>query len=158
MESVNVSTELRDAGTGLRGFSVFGAWFCASVKDPWLLIETLDSDQNNGHSERLAKLCTCALLGVFPWLPVLFWLVCVVPVWNSNLDWSNLKSALLQSWVGNRITKFIGSTAVFLTMVRTYQPIRLTRAVLPDQCSRMQWTQRMSLMRIRRNILGSMLV
>ena len=32
--------------------SLFGAWFCASVKDPWLLIETLDSDQNNGHSEQ----------------------------------------------------------------------------------------------------------
>ena len=63
-------------------------------------------------------------------------------------------------------TNFIGSVHLLslVTKVRTYQPIRLTRAVLPDQCSEMQWTQRMSLMRLQGNIvdtprcLGSMLV
>ena len=43
-------------------------------------------------------------------------------------------------------TNFFGSVHLLsiVTKVRTYQPIRLTRAILPNQCSEMQWTRNMA--------------
>ena len=51
MESDDVSTELRNAGLAYVAFHVWRLVLCFS-KGPRLLIETLDSDHNNGHSEQ----------------------------------------------------------------------------------------------------------